>query len=297
MIILEENKKFTADVPFSSVVFNPSELPFYALNLRTPQKVFHPQIGLNLPYWYTSRLTNTFAFKIAKSLIPVGGLVTIDVLDTYGEVYYSTDALTLWEDSVWRICNVMNCPTPVKGCFTLVLNVVADPFSEPVKTQIAYVNMEAVQPSAFNQYTFFNYMDSGDALGFPFSNLSTDHKQNGLSFHVRGGVQIGGTKHVIDQEFFRDQRYVPHTLSPDTRKTAVLTIGGSEGVPEYVGDTLNAIFCCDTIFMNGRRIARLGDSVPEATPIAKGYPYVNFSVEIEYIETNPNVFDVYTNQL
>ena len=107
-------------------------------------------------------------------------------------------------------------------------------------------------------------------------------------FTTFGGIQTGATKCTVEREVFRDQRYIPKQLSANVVKTATLTIGGARGVPENVGEIINNILCCDTIYLNGKRIARSGDSVPEPVTIAKGYPYVNFSVDIEYINTNPD---------
>lgn len=143
-------------------------------------------------------------------------------------------------------------------------------------------------------FNFWNF--NGNVAGFPFKDFSTNDKESlgygGLTYMIEGGINVGNNKNAIDQTSFRDQRFNSRVLSANPRKLATLTIGGSKGVPEYVGEEINNILCCDTVFVNGMQVTRSGDSVPEPSVIAKGYPFVNFTVDVEIIKTEPHVYNV-----
>jgi hypothetical protein len=303
MIINEQNKALIEDVAFSCVRFKGEELPFYVQDVCSLSPYLRAQnfMGSNVeePYWHSSRMEGAVGMKIHRSLLLYEGdtsmtAVVLSIEDVQGTEVGSLEMLQVNPADDWIIVfkeriNINIVPANYK----VVVKIVTPMTSEIIATTL----MQSIVPSDYSKYIMFNFIDVANIPQFPFYLLSEAQKERGVSVMIRGGIQIGNSKLNVNQKSFRDQRYNPHHLNPVTYKTATLTIGGSEGVPEWVGEAINDVLCCGTIFMNGRKIVRSGDSIPEPKVIAKDYPLVNFSMEIEYIETNPNVFDVYTEQL
>lgn len=283
MILNKDNARYIVDLPFSSLRFTGFDVPYFTEKQYHCMPIFQDQ-----PYnVYYSRGISQWAFlKVHQSLgsEPAFGLRDFDnnVIDVKPLDFISTEngwnyfaaeltymnfnnneylVMELWDDSG----NVLaKCPIHVMSDF---------------KSEL---------------YLFFNYACSYNALGFPFSTFLANNP-NGIANIIYGGINVGTTKYGVEQETFRDQRYNQHTLIAYDRKTSTLSIGNANGVPEHIGETLNAILCCDMVYMNGKRIVRSGDSVPEPTVISKNNPFVNFAVDIEYVDSNPNRYSVQTN--
>lgn len=141
---------------------------------------------------------------------------------------------------------------------------------------------------------YFNFMnfradETEDTIDYPFGNVPTPHDTS-FSLLIDGGLEIGSTSYSVEQETFRDLRYVPHGLHNMYKKNVELTIGTPKGVPEFIGASVNSVLCCSDIYVNGRKILSNG-SAPEPTVVDKSYPFVTYKVQVEEVKTDLD--DVY----
>jgi len=290
MILLDSNIKNIGDVKFTCVPFGNYEIPFFAEHACIPDVVLSSE---NI-HFRSSRERYYVFVKLHSSVI--AGSMRISFYGKDGWPIGSSKALTVLSVAGGFTTYYASIPHYTESLANAISEIrLANNFSNT----LAKSPIKLVPSKQWDKYLTFNYYNlSGDTLGFPFNQFKTMHQvdtgtQNmGLTYTVEGGVQIGATRYGVDETGFRDQRYNPHTLSANTNRLMTLTIGGAKGVPEYVGEMVNNILACDTVFLNGKRIARAEGSVPEPILIAKGYPYVNYSVDVEVIPTEPNVFNI-----
>lgn len=290
MILLPTNRTKITDVPFTSVILNGYEIPFFATPQAYVDAVMFKTLA-NAPHYISTHKSRVW-FKTSLNTAGIEGLI-INI--TTGQVVLGMEAAYVLTQVIkgvtWKYGYFEFDNTTSFGSISNTYELRILDYSEVItKSPIRQICIGDLEKTLF--FNFWNF--NGNVAGFPFISANNAIDATGLTFNVEGGVQIGSVKHGLEQSTFRDQRFTPNVLSAKPRQTMVLTIGGSKGVPEYVGEQLNNILCCDTVFMNGRRIARSGDSVPEPTPIARNHPFVNFSVEVEIIKTEINVFDVAT---
>lgn len=289
MIIKEYDKQFLTDLNFTSVKLTGYEIPYYVKKECYCDKIVSPSQASIKYYEQSGRFGQRINFKIFSNLVANMALLTFNIRDLNGIVVNSGNVGSLRnveaKNGTWYyvfIDLIYDAVTFGLGKYTveLVYNGVV----------LASSNIESV--SDIEGFLFFNFWNGKDLYDFPFT--STQYSEFGDSFLVEGGIKIGDLKSTVDQETFRDQRFNPKTLSAYPRKTATLTIGGTKGVPEYVGNIINAILSCEKVYVNGVKIGRSGDSVPEPSIIFNDYPLVNFTCEVEIIPTPPNIFSVYT---
>lgn len=288
MIPNEANSQFISDVPFTCINFNGFEVPYYSEE-AVYQDVFFKQDILNTPYWFGNK--SMYIFLKIKTSFYLNNLF-LRISSTNGvNMYRDVDLTTIKVVGAWTYVYAI-IPQIISDHNGTHYNVSIESHSDNDSRMIA--PLRKILQSSFDKYLVLNFWNySGDVLDFSFDTFNTLEPNNlGLNYVVEGGVDTGATKQVVYNETFRDQRYTAHTLTAHTGKTAVLTIGGNKGVPEYVAEYINNILCCDTIYLNGKRIVRSGDNVPEVKQIVKGYPFVTVSVEIEYVATEIDDFSI-----
>ena len=288
MILLEENKPLITDLPFSCATFSGFEIPYFISPEEYHDVIIDNSSNIN-PFWWSIIRRPSVYVKIHGSLVPLGCVAQLNVVNSNGLIVNTLPFTVFTLPNGWKCLWRHNIP--------VLTHTISDKFRFEISINgVVLANAPVRQEYMQNmdKYLNFNfYNTSGDVAGFPFSYFG-GLGSNGITVSVEGGINIGNTRNLIEQETFRDQRFNTHTLAAHPRSTAILTIGSAKGVPEYVGELINSILCCDTVFLNGKRICRSQNSAPEPTNITKGYPFVNYTIEIEYVQTESNIYDIAT---
>lgn len=77
-----------------------------------------------------------------------------------------------------------------------------------------------------------------------------------FDFRIAGGFYDKDWSFKVENEFFMTEKSdLVETYSFDITEKS-LTIGSSAGVPVWVGDMLNRMFSCDTVYVDGTRYSR-----------------------------------------
>lgn len=289
-MIVDKKLQFRyADAPFSCLCTEGYDVPFFTAQEQYCDWFRHPfTLGLmgDVPKFYES--VSQYVIIRTTDFVPNEEPIMLYMLHpNTGATLYNTwfsPFTSSYAENGWYY---MYCQAPAFFLFDYSLHI-DSAVIEVRKGSTVYSRtvVRQVKPLDTDKMLYFTFFNSrGTAAGFPFDKFNASSR---LDLCFEGGIQTGARKFAVEQETFRDQRYVPRLLNAKAKKTCTLTIGGSKGVPEYVGEQINNILCCDKIYVNGLKIARLGDSVPEPTVIAKGYPLVNFTVDVEIIPTAPN---------
>lgn len=109
----------------------------------------------------------------------------------------------------------------------------------------------------------------------------TGESQLHFDFRFAGGSLFSETKFNVNSNNFRDQRESPRTLSAYPYKTETLTIGDNKGVPSWVAEKVNLIFCLSDILLDGEYHVRSEGSTPEISDTIDKYPLYIYKMEIE----------------
>jgi len=131
-----------------------------------------------------------------------------------------------------------------EGCYTLKLSngsTDLDLISEPI-------HLAATHPDTVS----IEYTNSRYFLDIIFETLIE------FSFRVEGS--FGALQPGAYIQAYEDQRVNPRILSAKPYRVKPLTIGGTFGVPDWVADLFNVIWCCDSVSVDGKGYARDGES-------------------------------------
>jgi hypothetical protein len=133
--------------------------------------------------------------------------------------------------------------------------------------------------------------------------LSYTHRKNDFdtiftgkrfNFRIEGGIYPGNKTQAIENEIFRDQRFYTHQTSAIAYEVSILTIGSSKGVPQWVGNKINWIFCLSDVEIDGIKSVRNESSTTELTSIGSNYPLYVHKISIEQPdEDNHTLIDHY----
>lgn len=102
-----------------------------------------------------------------------------------------------------------------------------------------------------------------------------------FNFRFEGGLLNSGMKHAVETNNFRNQFQEIRQLYQMPYKTKELTIGGPFGVPDWIAEKINFIFCCSNVYVNGIKHSRSEKEAPAREIIAEGYPFFNFKMIVE----------------
>ena len=104
-----------------------------------------------------------------------------------------------------------------------------------------------------------------------------------LYFDIRfeGGFIFRDTEYAVEEETFRNQRYVQRLTSAFPYHKQVLTLGNGHGVPEWAGMKLNLIFSLSSVEVDGRKYVRSDGEVPERTDLLDYYPLYVWKLGVE----------------
>ena len=110
-----------------------------------------------------------------------------------------------------------------------------------------------------------------------------DGERKYFSFRVPGGFKDEGWEFSVDNEQFVTQYsdIVELYGRESTQKT--LTVGPSCGVPVWYGRLLNTLLTCRYVYLDGKRYARFGSSVPEKTQTMPGMNSFVFTQKLQQI--------------
>lgn len=102
-----------------------------------------------------------------------------------------------------------------------------------------------------------------------------------FNFRFEGGFLNDDTKYMVEANSFRNQYQENRQLYQMPYKTQILTIGNAFGVPDWVAEKINFIFCCSNVYLNRVKHVRSEKEVPVRSIISEGYPFSNFKLTLE----------------
>lgn len=116
-----------------------------------------------------------------------------------------------------------------------------------------------------------------------FDVFFTEDYTDFLSFDFRceGGFLPSEYLYGIENESFRDQRFVNTQLDARPYRKKVLTLGNETGVPAWVGEKVNLLFSTTKVLINGEEHVRSEASTPTITTMMYLYPLYIYKMEVE----------------
>lgn len=106
----------------------------------------------------------------------------------------------------------------------------------------------------------YTHKDNNSVFDNIFWNGATQYT---FKMRVKGGFKPSGVSIEVDNEQFVNQKQEIVELYAIPYTTRTLTIGDSEGVPYYIAEHLNKVFCLSDVRINGERYVREGNAKPE----------------------------------
>ena len=106
----------------------------------------------------------------------------------------------------------------------------------------------------------YTHKDNNSVFDNIFWNGNTQYT---FRMRIRGGFKPSGVTLEVDNEQFVNQKQEIIELYSIPYTTATFSIGGVEGVPYYIAEHLNKIFCLSDVKINGKGYVRDGNSKPE----------------------------------
>jgi hypothetical protein len=120
--------------------------------------------------------------------------------------------------------------------------------------------------------------------------LSCTHRKNDFetifdnrrfNFRVEGGIYPGDKTQAIENETFRDQRFTLHQTVATAYEVSTLTIGSPKGVPQWVANKINWIFCLSDVEIDGVKSVRNESATPELVSTGANNPLYVHKIRIE----------------
>lgn len=106
----------------------------------------------------------------------------------------------------------------------------------------------------------YTHKDNNSVFDNIFWNGNTQYK---FKIRLRGGVKPSGVNLEVDNEQFVNQKQEIVELYSIPYVTHTFSIGGVEGVPYYIAELLNKVFCLSDVKINGKGYVREGNAKPE----------------------------------
>lgn len=104
--------------------------------------------------------------------------------------------------------------------------------------------------------------------------------ETGITFNFRVEASFGFLNPGVKMEAYEDQKLNPTVLSARAFRVWPLVIGGSAGVPDWVIDLVNLIWCCNEVAIDGKLFARHGDA-ELAFDEEEDYPMRAVTIELQ----------------
>jgi hypothetical protein len=120
--------------------------------------------------------------------------------------------------------------------------------------------------------------------------LSYTHRKNDFdtifsgrkfNFRIEGGIYPGNKTQAVENEIFRDQRFHPYQTSARSYEISTLTIGDTDGVPQWVGNKISHIFDLSDVEIDGVKSVRNESSTPELISTGVNNPLYVHKISIE----------------
>lgn len=102
-----------------------------------------------------------------------------------------------------------------------------------------------------------------------------------FDFRVECGFKSNGLQPKLDAETFRDQHQNIHHLYSAAYLVETLTFGSAHGLPAIYCDFLNRIFCLDEVELDGKKIVRSENSVPEKVQLMDNSQRYVLTMDVE----------------
>jgi len=134
--------------------------------------------------------------------------------------------------------------------------------------------------SILDYTSLIRYYDKSNNNIFNTS-FSENGKIRAFEIRVEAGMKNSESLLFVDNEFFRNQRQETIQLYSQTRKTELFTIGDAIGVPKYIGELINNVFCLSDVEINGKSYVRSENSIPELQVISERHPFFIYKMTIE----------------
>lgn len=120
---------------------------------------------------------------------------------------------------------------------------------------------------------------------------SENPKSGTFLFRVEGGLRTDGVTPAGKYTIFQDQQERPVILNAVPYNIYKFTFGDGRGLPNWVGDKLNRIFCCSDVTMDGVQYTRNEGAKVEPVNVQSNYPLKNFTIELRKTD-NPYALDL-----
>lgn len=101
-----------------------------------------------------------------------------------------------------------------------------------------------------------------------------------FQFRVTGGFLKDGFSPASKDVVYKNQRYDNVQLSSLPYNVEKLTIGASEGIPNFIADIINRALSCSNFYVDGVRYVKNEGTKFERNGIDKYYPLAAWSIEL-----------------
>lgn len=105
--------------------------------------------------------------------------------------------------------------------------------------------------------------------------------QTKFSFRVPAGFKSNSYSENISSETFRNQNQEIQHLYSFPYRSKTLIIGDGMGIPSWMAKLINYVFCLSNVYVDGERLSRSDDSVPERQESMEGYPFHIYNLTVE----------------
>lgn len=194
----------------------------------------------------------------------------LDIINKYGQVVNSLLAIQIIPNKyipgtyVYEFTHSWNGYEP--GCYLLRLsNGNPNEFamvSEPQHVAVTHPNTVYIQ--------YRNSRFHGDVVF-----------ETGIRFNFRVEASFGPLQPGARLQTYEDQKLNPTILSARPFRTWPLVIGGTFGVPDWVTDLVNLIWCCNEVSVDGKLFARAGDAELEFSDEDDEYPLRAITINLQ----------------
>lgn len=113
--------------------------------------------------------------------------------------------------------------------------------------------------------------------------FNTYFNNGNIKFQIRIPMGFKSTSYNerVVSETFRNQRQELRHLYAFPYETKTLIIGSGLGVPHWIAKLVNFIFCLSSVTVDGEKLIRSEDSVPERQGGIDGYPLHVYNITVE----------------
>ena len=125
------------------------------------------------------------------------------------------------------------------------------------------------------------YWNSSNINAFNSYFVHENNITHKFTLRIPCGFKTSGYSPNVSTQTFRNQNQEIKLLYayPYTQKN--LVVGGSEGIPTWIGNLINYIFCLDNVYIDGERYVRSEDSNINREESMTNYPFNVYTISVE----------------